>query len=157
MENKSHWIFDYMKSSYRDKSVPHNFIPKEKENEKPKPPDVKKYGQGSFKNEKRHVAFSSQHARSISEADSFVEPKHKSRQHHDSVFKPHDKDRVESQIEEEFNRIDSNLDEIRLLSEKATRENSIIENSEIKESVLSEIGGIERKVQEIRNILSKNY
>jgi hypothetical protein len=150
MENKSHWIFDYMKSSYKDSNVPHNFVPKEKPNE------PNKCGVGSFKNEKRHVTFSQQ-ARSIGEAVSYEEPNLiKSKRFSESVFKPLDKDKVEKQIEEEFNTIDRNLDEIRLLSEKATRENSIID-SEVHDSVLSEITAIERRISEIRIILQKNY
>jgi hypothetical protein len=156
MENKSHWIFDYIKQSYKEGSnVPHNFLPKP-ETEGLKKVEPKRHA-GSIK-DKKHVTFS-QNKSYISEVMSYEEPKLiKNKKFNESAaVNISDKNDIEKYIEEEFNTIDQNLEELRILSEKATRENTLDENDEIREAVLAEIVAIEKRANEIRVTLQKNY
>jgi hypothetical protein len=175
MESKSHWIFDYMKSNYKDNNAPHSFIPKQQE---PQKKDKKQHAEllptkqfkGSFKNDEKKKYISFSQARSyigegasleepskVTHKQAYTEKKENPKRKSIDTFNQSDKEAIERLIEEEFNNIDRNLDELRLYSEKATRDNTVDQNDEIREAVLDEILTIEKKTNEIRVILQKNF
>jgi hypothetical protein len=154
MENKSHWVYDYLHKAYTKHHKVDNIIVKQESSEnkmKSKFPE-KKYSH-SLKNDanefkKKQVTFD--------QAKSYVFEPNSVTNETQKIISIDIKDDNEKNLENEFKIIDKTIEEIKQVSDILIISGSI-DIDEIRKSVFDQIGNIDNRIQKIREVLTKNY
>jgi hypothetical protein len=150
MENKSHWVYDYLHQAGTKHQKVENIVVIDKPEEHKVVKPEKEYSR-SVKNDlfkKRHVTFDQ--AKSYGFESEFLDTKQQSMINLENKKK----DALHKAIENEFNTIDNTLDEIRKLSLKTIASNAS-ELDELRTNVFDQISNIDNRTFTLREFLSK--
>jgi hypothetical protein len=151
MENKSHWVYDYIHQAETKHQKIDNIVVKEKPiDTKPK---VEQEYSKSVKNElfkKKHVTFDQARSYALDAESLFSKPLKT------ISLENKKKEALQKSIQSEFNTIDSTLEEIRKLSLKVISSNPQ-EIDEIRTNVFDQISNIDNRTFTLRELLSKSY
>lgn len=158
MENKTHWVYDYMKKD------PNEIIAVKEPTSRtlPKIEDRKDMSSRSYKSSSELLKKSNKQVIPTSTRHFGHEPTSletgilRSRRAEDTSKTPPHHVSYEKLIDEEFFAIEMNLDEIRQASLELISSKDHVLKDEVRTMIFDQINSIERKTQQIRNVLNKN-
>jgi hypothetical protein len=154
MENKSHWVYDYIHKAETKHHKVENIVIKEQPEVKPRHSKPDQEYSKSVKNDifakKKHVTFDQARSYALEAESSFAKPLKSIN------LENKKKDNLQKSLEAEFNTIDNTLDEIRKLSQKIISSNPA-ELDEIRANVFDQISNIDNRTFNLRDLLSKTY
>lgn len=174
MENKTHWVYDYMKKDDKNimelKDDPNNnsLIQNNNQNhrtsndslyEKPQNKSTHNLKHSKYSNNNQHKP--SSHFQSASNlinsnASSYEPPKLAVKFEDKNTGFIIDNRNYERQIDEEFEKIENNIKEIIETSNDVIKRADLNTKDEIRTIVFDQVNAIESKTQELRNILNKS-
>jgi hypothetical protein len=167
MQNKTHWVYDYIKKDPSESIVVKDPTPTSRfKNPKVGNDYSKKYSKSYMNKGEMMKLKSTQSLRNHSllaqnEPSSFdlrgKMETFKENKERENYFEKNNVDNYEKNLELEFNNIQKNLEEIKQSSLDILNSKDTDLKDEVRTMIFDQINSLERRAEELRNILNKNY